>query len=342
MPPAMVTRAHPEGSEGARIVFERLYADGDSDVYSVAVDGREETLLTGSSPLPKNGFPKASPDGSRVAFMCWEYGTYLCVVDADGTNFRRLTRSSILFDQFSWSADGTSLAYVRGRRWHSALFVVDADGDNRRRLSSRSSKYGYADPAWSPDGRSLAYYSNWRWRSGLYVRGPDRDRPVRVTFPPDGYIDSAPSWAPDGTRIVFTRWREQGDQSDLYVLDLATRAVRPLVSTDTGESGARWSPDGSRIAFLRFAVPSATPAVSVHTQIFTIDPDGGNERQVTYEDSDQFRFDWSPDGRSLLYSVYEDATKDDIYVVDVDDGLRRRVTWGPDYEALPAWLVPAS
>jgi Tol biopolymer transport system component len=60
-------------------------------------------------------FPKWSPDGSQIAFttkISNEGMVQLWVMSADGTDATQLTTSGTL-DNFSWSPDGTEIAYVR-------------------------------------------------------------------------------------------------------------------------------------------------------------------------------------------------------------------------------------
>src|SRR5262245_29143549 len=96
--------------------------------------------------------------------------------------------------------------------------------------------------AWSPDGTELVYAMQgtlWRQRIG------SREA-VQLTDGP-GY-DSEPDWSPDGKRILYTSYRN--DALELWVLDLASGASRPLVANGAVNLDARWSPDGSRVAFV--------------------------------------------------------------------------------------------
>ncbi|HEX7036972.1 MAG TPA: amidohydrolase family protein [Pseudomonadales bacterium] len=92
--------------------------------------------------------------------------------------------------------------------------------------------------------------------------------------------------SPDGRRIVFDLL------GDLYVLPIDGGEARPLTSGMAWDIQPRFSPDGRRIAF--------TSDRSGGDNIWTIDADGGNPRQVTDEN---FRLlnnaVWHPSGRYL-------------------------------------------
>ena len=71
------------------------------------------------------------PDGE------WEWDIY--VIDADGTNVKRLTRHEAVDARPDWSSDGTKIAFHSGRGAdladHSEVYVMEADGSNVTRLT---------------------------------------------------------------------------------------------------------------------------------------------------------------------------------------------------------------
>ena len=84
--------------------------------------------------------------------------------------------------------------------------------------------------------------------------------------------DQAASWSPDGRLVAFytARWNARSHY-DLAILDVATRAVRPLTQGPDSDGSPVWSPDGSRIAFTRLYWDGRA------TQSCVIDTDGGRE-----------------------------------------------------------------
>src|SRR5687768_6097251 len=99
--------------------------------------------------------PTWSPDGKRVAFT--RYGQ-IFVIDANGTNERRLTRRQpglhwpASFP--AWSRDGTRIAFGGTRN----LFTVTiADAKLAPLTRSQQSWIGNVTPAYSPDGGKIAF-----------------------------------------------------------------------------------------------------------------------------------------------------------------------------------------
>jgi Tol biopolymer transport system component len=136
--------------------------------------------------IPELGGPAWSPDGEKVAYNCWDgAGDELCLIDADGTHRRQLTRlepageavrsPAVGFEPArantgppAWSPDGAMLAvaaYPERRGAASGVFVVDlADGV----LSRVSEMQPNSAIAWYPDGRASVFSATRDGRSDVY------------------------------------------------------------------------------------------------------------------------------------------------------------------------------
>src|SRR5437867_1336213 len=159
--------------------------------------------------------PSWSPDGKQIAFIRsvpapnFRYTNDVFVMDADGSNQRRITQSGsvVFFSKLTWSPDGTKLAFVgppAGGDLSIQVYVMNADGSNKQPIGPGQ------NPAWSPDGSKLAFYFNTLTSArGLYLMNSDGSGRTQITAgkPGPGPWDSDwnPVWSPDGTRILFIR-----------------------------------------------------------------------------------------------------------------------------------------
>ena len=105
--------------------------------------------------------PNWSPDGRRIAFR-WNLGaetnTPLAIIDADGSNFVNLSKTTGLKGWApSWSPEGDRLVAAAGSKPGTppSLYVMDADGSNVRRITGAGREAQYAQ--WSPDGDWIAF-----------------------------------------------------------------------------------------------------------------------------------------------------------------------------------------
>lgn len=143
-----------------------------NDIWTVSRDGGEARPL--AAPPGREGFPRFSPDGSKIAFVGnYEGGRDLYVIPTTGGLAERVTHhptGEVLCD---WTPDGDLLYYANGMaglRRQTQLFTVDQSGGLPEKLPV---PYGAAG-AISPDGSWLAYtpynrdFRTWkRYRGGL-------------------------------------------------------------------------------------------------------------------------------------------------------------------------------
>ena len=106
---------------------------------------------------------------------------------------------------------------------------------------------------------------------------------------------SAPAISPDGKRIIFVRnglnVMKDARRSALWIMDRSGDNLQPLSSGDANENAPQFSPDGKRVAFLSGG------------QLFMRFIDSGRVLQVTLETQAVEQFAFSPDGKSLAFSM---------------------------------------
>jgi Tol biopolymer transport system component len=115
----------------------------------------------------------------------------------------------------------------------------------------------------------------------------------------------------DGKRVAMGRYDDSGN-ADIWVFDVDREVPNRLTFDPSQEGIPVWSPDGRQIAYF-----SARSGVR---QIYRIDAGGGGqEEQLTNSPSGITAvYDWSRDGRYLLYVESDPKTGSDIWALPLE------------------------
>ncbi|MGA9532902.1 MAG: hypothetical protein WBR18_09320 [Anaerolineales bacterium] len=211
--------------------------------------------------------------------------------------------------------------------------LVQLDGPASEVVVSPQDGYlVYGSPAVSPDGSQLAFLAG-RLAADkpvgkdLFVVNIDGSNLTLLTPDAELSVESY-EWSPDGRRIAFAA-APPGESYNLYAVDPASGEIAQL--TEDGGWQLDWSPDGTLIAFSAFRADDY--------QIFTMNPDGSNQIQLTEPPGRSFRPRWSPDGTQLAFESDRDSSSQtsDIYIINADGSSRTRLTDDPFHEIQPSW-----
>jgi len=96
-----------------------------------------------------------------------------------------------------------------------------------------------------------------------------------------------------------------------------------------------WSPDGKRIAFTSNK-KGGLEIKDGNLEIYLMDADGNNQRNLTNNRHHDWEPSWSPDGKRIAYASLRNRNRE-IYVMDADGGNRRNLTNNPFKDSEPAW-----
>lgn len=127
--------------------------------------------------------------------------------------------------------------------------------------------------------------------------------------------------SPDGKQIVYsvTRYSIAANRgyTDLFIIPIEGGEAKHLTVFEGSEFNPRWRPDGKKIGFI--ANESGSP------QIWEINPDGTDAKQISFVPDGINAFEYSPDGKKIFYTkdvqikptlteIYPDLPKANVHM----------------------------
>ena len=351
--------------DGKTIVFDLI-----GNLYTIPISGGEATRITNTG-LGFNIQPSYSPDGSWIAFLSDRDGAAnLWISKPDGSAAKKLSdEKQAGFVCPAWTPDGEYVLVTR-RTEASAqeIWMYHVKGGAGVQVTKGGAISGNLDrpdtleptigAVASPDGRYFYYSksarSQWQMDAPLpFFQVARRDR---VTGDEDLLTHARgsgmrPVISPDGTKLVYgTRY---DSQTGLRILDLATgddRWLKYPIQRDDQEfaisllPGYAFTPDGRDVVV---SSGGKIHRVNVNTREDRLIPftvhvsqdlgpkldfprrveDGPTVRARLIQSPTQ-----SPDGKRLAFSALAD-----LYVMDLPNGIPRRITKGSGREFQPVW-----
>ena len=304
----------PDGKSVAIVVSRPNFDKNRYDAELVLVD-----VATGSQRILTHdrqgvGQPRWSPSGDRLAFLAKpgpgkEEKTQLFVMPMEGGDALRLTSVTNGVQQFAWRPDGREIA-----------FVTADDRQNKQQIEKGDDAFEVGNDSYLTDAAATP--------SHIWLISAQGGEPRRLTSGTwsltiqDSLVPL--SWSPDGRSIAFTRQATphfgDNDRIAVNILDVATRAIRPLTQHTLAEGWPAYSPDGSSIAYWYWRDGLAFISVN---ELHVAPATGGEGRNLTRPlDRDVGKSLWMPDSKSLLV-VANDGTRVSVWLQPLAGEARR-------------------
>ncbi|MDE2372123.1 MAG: S9 family peptidase [Burkholderiales bacterium] len=346
----------PDGRRAVCAVAQPSMADNrtSTSLWLLATDGAPPRRLTRAG--GRDGQPAWSPRSDRIAFVARreqqghkDRTPQLYLISPDGGEAERAATFAPGVESFRWFPDGRRIAFAA---WVWPDLKGAAAQQRRHKAWAERKETGYATSEafyryWDhdiPEGRVLHLLlldlASGRVRD--LFEGTNYELPRSGAEGCDAY-----DIRPDGRRIAFVHDPAQavvlGNRLAIAEIDVATRAVRPLLDAAGWDFGApRYSPDGHRLA------ATAAPVARSHTaqnQLALRVADGSwNTWGEDWDRSVEGPLRWADDGASLLFAA-EDRGRRHLWRHRPADGrveIAHAGGWVQDYDAAASTLVVAA
>jgi Tol biopolymer transport system component len=282
----------------------------------------------------RDAYPFWSPDGKQIVFQSDRNATMLgrdqiYIMNADGSDVRRLTFHEASDETPVWSPDGTKIlfsSYITQE--NNELFIMNADGSEMHQLTDNPGRDGHQK--FSGDGNQIVFNSV---RNGtddyeIYIMDVDGTNVTRLTdF--DGW-DTYPSISPDGSKILWRRIlptggsSSSGRNSEIFIMNRDGSDVTNLTNHPDFDGYPSWSPDGSKIAFASNRGRKEDFRGNFH--IYIMNSDGTSVTKILDNDKlvEDARPMWSPDGSRIMFNRQYVANESsmDILIINLPEDLK--------------------
>ncbi|MDQ2746446.1 MAG: beta-propeller fold lactonase family protein [Acidobacteriota bacterium] len=292
-----------------------------SSLWTIEVETGNKKLLDTKGDAIQ---PSWSPNGKRIAFWLVEDGKLgeLATIPADGGERVVVAQSPSMDWNPIWSPDGKYLFFGSDRSGNMNIWRVGIDQETGKATGEPESVPTPAlyirHLAFSRDGKMLAYI---RYETQSNLQSIAFDPKNLKTVGAASFITtgnkqiSTPDLSPDGAEFVIRH--PALTQEDLVVFNRDGSNWRALTNDKFRDRLPRWSPDGKKIAF--------SSDRSGKYQIWMIDPDGSNLRQITFSEKTGANSPvFSPDGLRMAFSEI-DGDKISPFILDLSKSWQEQI-----------------
>jgi len=253
------------------------------EIYIADYDGANPRRVTSTTTL--NITPVWSPDSQAIAYTSYrpagQFGTFQDIVVSYITTGTRETPANGSPQRQNYlpiySPDGTRLAFTSNRDGNPEIYVMNRDGSNLRRMTNNPAID--VTPTWSPTGNQLAWVSDRTGLPHIYVMNVDGTGQRQLI----SEICDRPTWS-SGQFNEIAYAARNGPGYDIKLYSFSTGEAKRLTDGIGSNESPAFSPNGRHIAF--------TSTRNGKSQVFTIDRDGNNLKQITREGNNKFP-NWS-------------------------------------------------
>lgn len=272
-------------------------------------------------------------------------------------NIEQVTFSEMGFEKAGeayFSPDSTKIifqAVPKGQK-HYQIFVMDLQDRIPKMVSTGLG--ACTCPFFKPDGQKIIFASShsdpnhskenavpgYQREGGQYVwdftpymniyeSNLDGSDLIPLTSGPAYHAECA--YSSDGKKIVFAS-NESGSMN-LYTMNSDDSEITQITFTNTSYNGGPFfSPDNTKIIF------RADREKRHYLQIYVINTDGTEEKQITNNQAVNWAPFWHPNGKMIVFTTSLHGHRHyEIYAMNIETNVQTRITHNPTFDGLPVF-----
>ncbi|MBN2008618.1 PD40 domain-containing protein [candidate division KSB1 bacterium] len=241
----------------------------------------------------------------------------------------------------SISPKGDKIAFLSDRDDYFDIYLMSAiDGkiisklvSGQRSADLEELHWLRAGISWSPDSKRIVFAAKASDQDALHIVNVKKKKIEKsIKMDLDGVF--SPSWSPDGDEIAFMGTHY--GQGDIYAYNLKTKTLRQITDDIYSDLDPSWSPDGTQLTFIsdrssNLERDHRVPHYKIYdknfynTDVYIINSDGSNIRQITKTPANELSPVFSPDGKKLAYTSDRSGIQN-IYLYSMDEQTEYPIT----------------
>jgi dipeptidyl aminopeptidase/acylaminoacyl peptidase len=276
--------------------------------------------------------PEISPDGEHIVYERGQMDKMkdrriarLWIMDADGSNHRKLTNRDISESNPTWSPDGNRIAFRSSTEDDgSEIYIYWVESGSLARVTQLEKSP--SEISWSPDGRQLAF--NMKVPESNSKLADSKQPPERAEWAKSPRVTTRLNYQSDGSGYIDPGF------THIFTVPAEGGAPRQITTGDYHHSGDPvWSADGENLIFSANRYDDWQYNFR-ESELYAVDVENGDIEQLTDRKGPDYNAKVSPDGETIAYLGYDDKVQTyqltKLYTMDADGRNKQEIALGLD------------
>lgn len=232
--------------DGTQITFIRD-VDGFPQVFAADFGNLENPRQLTTLTAPDTAHPSFSPDARLIVFSSSHQspGEELWIVNADGSNLRKLTDNTFIDRAPQWSPVANEIVYTSDSATPllTQIFILTLPEGSTGEITTTQLTFSGNNfaPAWSQDGAQIVYVSDRFGDADVYVMDRDGLGSFLVTTDDGSAENRSPSLSADGRWVAYISNRD-GETFQTYVISVDGTALTRITNSVRSDQSVVFRP----------------------------------------------------------------------------------------------------